>query len=133
MLAITLATAMPARAVDDEEATEVLVGMGSIYYSKYCASCHGATARGGGPAAKALKESPPDLTRLAARRDGAFPEDELVAFIDGRRLPVAHGSREMPIWGRIFSREFGGGEIGDEISRGRVVALLAYLRTLQRE
>jgi mono/diheme cytochrome c family protein len=133
VLATVVLAGVPASAGDDEEASDVLVEMGRVYYDRHCATCHGATARGGGPAARALKEAPPDLTRIAARRGGSFPSEELSAFIDGRTLPAAHGDREMPIWGRTFSRDFGGGETGDEVSRGRVIALLEYLRTLQRK
>lgn len=122
--------------VDDyiqKEAVRALVDMGKAYYETYCATCHGLAAHGGGPAAKALKVPPPDLTKIGARRDGVFDLDELSQMIDGRTGPAAHGSREMPIWGSVFAGETGGGEIGDEIARGRIVALLEYLRGLQRD
>lgn len=122
--------------VDDdtpEEAVRALIKIGKQYYETNCASCHGVTAAGGGPAARSLKVAPPDLRYISARRGGEFDVDQLSQFIDGRLLPGAHGSRAMPIWGSAFSGESGGGETGDEISRGRIVALLEYLRTLQRK
>jgi mono/diheme cytochrome c family protein len=131
-LGASTATADPVQDYIEQEAVRALVEMGHIYYAMNCASCHGMTARGGGPAASALKVPPPDLTRIAARRNGKFDIDELSQFVDGRFSPGAHGSREMPIWGSEFSRSVGGGSTGDEITRGRILALLEYLRTLQR-
>jgi mono/diheme cytochrome c family protein len=37
-------------------------------FKEYCASCHGADAKGHGPAVRALKVAPPDLTMLSKER-----------------------------------------------------------------
>src|SRR3954468_8384772 len=37
---------------------------GKLMFTTYCAPCHGADARGNGPAASALKTRPTDLTGL---------------------------------------------------------------------
>jgi mono/diheme cytochrome c family protein len=47
---------------------------GSEMFKEYCASCHGADARGRGPAAPALKASPADLTVLSRNNHGKFPD-----------------------------------------------------------
>jgi hypothetical protein len=47
-----------------------------------------------------LRIPPPDLTRIAQRRGGNFPDAEIAAQIDGRTVVPAHGSRDMPIWGQ---------------------------------
>jgi mono/diheme cytochrome c family protein len=77
---------------------------GQDLFSFYCATCHGADARGNGPVAAALKTPPPDLTRLARRNGGSFPRGRVVQFIagGGTTLRGAHGSPEMPVWGPIF-------------------------------
>lgn len=75
---------------------------GQQYLLRYCSACHGAQGRGDGPAAPALRPPPADLTRIAQRRGGHFPVAEIAAFIDGRTVMPAHGSREMPIWGERF-------------------------------
>jgi mono/diheme cytochrome c family protein len=72
---------------------------GQQYYIEYCASCHGTDGRGAGPVAAALTIRPPDLSKMAARRNGQYPFDELASYIDGRKAVAAHGSREMPVWG----------------------------------
>lgn len=84
-------------------ATPADVASGRQTYMQYCASCHGDNLKGSGPAAGALKTPPPDLTTLAKRHDGRFP-DEYVAGVVRFGKPIsAHGSPDMPVWGPIFS------------------------------
>ena len=77
------------------ESNPILVEVGGQAFATHCASCHGADARGSGPVAAALNIRPADLTRIAARRGGDFPADDLAAWIDGRLASPAHGTREM--------------------------------------
>ncbi len=105
---------------------------GQQYFQRYCSACHGLTGRGDGPAAPALQPPPADLTRIAQRRGGHFPVAEIAAFIDGRTVMPAHGSREMPIWGERFGEMGGGGSVGEEVVRGNLLILIEYLRSLQR-
>lgn len=110
----------------------VPTGAGDKLFQQYCSSCHGADGRGNGPVASQLRATVPDLQLIAARRNGTFPESEIAAFIDGRSATAAHGSREMPVWGRNFSAQFGGGEISEEATRGYLTALIAYLKSIQK-
>lgn len=126
---ITLA-AVAAGAAD--EADPVLADMGATQYATYCAACHGIDARGNGPVAGALQTPPPDLTKIAARRGGVFPSSEIAQFIDGRYGVTAHGPREMPVWGERFTEGIPEPGVGDEVARGRVVTLVAYLQSIQR-
>jgi len=75
---------------------------GRQMYDAYCASCHGQGGKGNGPAAPALKNVPTDLTQLAMRNGGSFPQAHVVQVIKGDLMMVAHGSKEMPIWGPVF-------------------------------
>lgn len=75
---------------------------GPQMFETYCGVCHGKDARGGGPAARALKTSPPDLTTLASRNGGTFPERRVFQTIEGDSEVAAHGSKEMPVWGNVF-------------------------------
>ena len=43
-----------------------------------------------------------DLTQLRAASDGEYEVDSVYAYIDGRADIQAHGTREMPVWGREF-------------------------------
>jgi mono/diheme cytochrome c family protein len=65
-----------------------------------------------------FRTRPPDLTRIAARRGGWFPEALVTEIVDGRH--AAHGGRVMPVWGRWL--------------RGRDLALIVeYLDAIQEE
>ena len=115
-----------------QAASPVLVEAGRGLFLEHCATCHGVEARGDGPVAPALAQKPADLTRIAARRDGTFPTGDVAATIDGRFLPTAHGSRVMPVWGRVLGEPLGDAATADEVSRGRIDALVAYLATIQQ-
>ena len=109
----------------------MLVEVGRTEFAQYCASCHGTDARGTGPVATALLTPPADLTRIAARRGGAFPADEIAAWIDGRLAPPAHGTREMPVWGVRLAEGLPPGELSQDLVRGRILTLVEYLRSIQ--
>ena len=75
---------------------------GKALFSEYCASCHGVSGKGDGPAAPALKIPPADLTALAARNKGQFPSLRVMQAIKAGPSVPAHGSGIMPVWGPIF-------------------------------
>lgn len=80
---------------------------GGQTYRTYCASCHGVTARGGGPVAAAMRVPPPDLTLIAKANHGMFPAERVRQIITGKGV-AAHGDRNMPVWGDVFMRKIGG-------------------------
>lgn len=100
---------------------------GPELFRSYCASCHGLSAKGTGPAAPALKAKVPDLTVLAAKNRGRFPAEYVREVIMGDKIIAAHGSREMPIWGPIFH------QIEEDVDRGnvRLENLVKYLESIQ--
>lgn len=101
---------------------------GKDLFMAYCASCHGMSGKGDGPAAAALRTKPADLTVLGANHGGVFPSDEVRRFIAGDNLPAAHGTREMPIWGPIFSRV----EMDTDYGKVRLENLVRYLESIQQ-
>ena len=102
---------------------------GPYLYRTYCASCHGATGHGDGPAAKTLHVKPPDLTTIAERRGGVYPSSEIAQIIDGRRPLAAHTRKDMPLWGVVL----GNMEMKNELAvKVRLEALVAHLEALQR-
>jgi mono/diheme cytochrome c family protein len=127
LAALSLACAMAEPAIDHEQSVE----SGEASFQRYCAACHGPNAVGDGPSAAALKERPADLTRIAARRGGVFPRAEVQRMIDGRDPVVAHGPRDMPIWGRTFNLELSPGLASEGQVRGQIQLILDYLETLQ--
>jgi mono/diheme cytochrome c family protein len=101
---------------------------GANLYKAYCAVCHGPNAKGDGPMAKSLKTVPSDLTRISTRNNGMFPVAKVRRIIAGEDpLAAGHGTRDMPIWGPIFSQIAWDQDLG----RVRVDNLARYLESLQ--
>jgi mono/diheme cytochrome c family protein len=102
---------------------------GSEMYAVYCAPCHGVAGKGDGPAAYSLKTPPGDLTKLSAKNNGKFPEKAVYNAIRGDvNAPNSHGSKEMPVWGKIF-QSMGRDDADADL---RLTNLVAYLKTLQK-
>jgi mono/diheme cytochrome c family protein len=101
---------------------------GPALYQAYCATCHGKDAKGAGVIAKSLKVPPADLTRIAARNGGKFPLMRIERIISGdEQTGSGHGTREMPVWGSIFSQVARDQDLG----RVRIDNLARYLRDIQ--
>lgn len=110
--------------------------VGKAEYNQSCATCHGLDGKGKGSFSEALNLSMPDITVLAKRNGGVFPVTRVYDVIDGRELVKAHGTREMPIWGRHYSVSAAPGYDDyaynpEAAVRGRVLALIDYLYRLQ--
>ncbi len=103
-------------------------GNGAAMYKSYCAACHGPDAKGNGPAASALKELPPDLTTLAKRNDGKFPETRVMTLLEKGVKGSAHGTSDMPVWGPLFAHVSGH---DPSIVNMRISNLIRYMETLQ--
>jgi mono/diheme cytochrome c family protein len=102
---------------------------GPDLFRAHCAACHGANARGDGPLASALKTKVPDLTMLAKNNKGEFPSSPVRKTIIGEDILIAHGSREMPIWGPIFHQI----ESDQDWGNVRIENLVKYLQSIQQK
>jgi mono/diheme cytochrome c family protein len=101
---------------------------GPNLYKAYCAVCHGPNAKGDGPMAMFLKTAPSDLTRISTKNGGMFPLAKVRRIISGEEsLPGGHGTRDMPLWGPIFSQVASDQDLG----RVRIDNLARYLESLQ--
>lgn len=101
---------------------------GNELYTQFCAACHGASLRGDGPAASALKTAPTDLTTIAKRNNGKFDVVRLRMLITGSNEIPAHGSLSMPVWGDVFKSISANRTFGEM----RVNAIIEYLQQNQR-
>lgn len=112
--------------------------IGKIEYEQSCATCHGMDGKGKGSIAQTFQLTVPDITTLAKRNGGVFPVSRVYDVIDGREEVKAHGSREMPIWGKYYSLtaapRYDDYAYNPEAAvRGRILALTDYLHRLQQK
>jgi mono/diheme cytochrome c family protein len=102
---------------------------GADLYRFHCASCHGKAGHGDGPTAEVLTKAVPDLTQIARRNGGRFPRKKMEDIIAGIDVSTAaHGSREMPIWGPVFSQI----EWDQDLGKVRLRNLTDYLESMQQ-
>jgi mono/diheme cytochrome c family protein len=106
---------------------------GKQMYNTYCAVCHGADGKGGGPAASALKEQPTNLAQLAKDNGGKFPEAHIYSVLQFGMEEPAHGSQDMPIWGPALRSLDRGTPSPDMLEHQRLANLTNYLKTLQQQ
>ncbi|MFZ2295856.1 MAG: c-type cytochrome [Polaromonas sp.] len=108
---------------------------GKSEFQSSCASCHGTSGKGNGPLVPLLRRNPPDLTLLAKNNQGVFPMNRLYEVIDGENVP-AHGSRDMPVWGRAYrtmdaAYYFDTEYDANGLVRARILSLLEYINRIQ--
>lgn len=101
---------------------------GAQLYQRHCAACHGNDLKGNGPAPPPFKDRTPDLTTLAKRHKGAFPDAYVVDVLHNGVAIAAHGPAEMPIWGATFkeSEKLTSAQVDDRIAK-----LTAYIKSMQ--
>lgn len=110
-----------------------IVNTGHHIYMRACAACHGQQADGNGPFANLLVTPPPALTGLSRAHGGQFPFERVLETISGNELMLAHGTRDMPIWGQTFAAEAAiTGLDAATMARGRILELMAYLEHIQQ-
>jgi len=112
---------------------DVSPASGQKMFAAYCASCHGLDGKGAGPAASSLKTAPADLTGLAKANGGKFPYEHVYSAIIGDTgMPSAHGSKEMPVWGSLFSSLTSGQLSPQAEIQQRATNLTDYVQSLQK-
>ena len=105
---------------------------GQTEFSNHCAACHGEDAKGHGPVADMFKTAVPDLTKLTQQKNGSFPYYLVYETIDGRKIPRAHGTIEMPVFGDRYREERTDAE-GQRMVHARIFELIIYLQSLQEK
>jgi len=98
---------------------------GAQMWKDYCAACHGTSGAGNGPAADILKSPPQDLSLMAKRNNGKFPEEHFAAVLRFGDGGHEHGTSDMPLWGPLFRSQGAAGL--------RIHNLSEYVKTLQKK
>ena len=99
---------------------------GTQMYKDYCASCHGMSGKGDGPAVEFLKEAPPDLRTLARRHNGKYPARDVAGTLLFGTKSHAHGTVDMPLWGDLFTLQ------NAHVAHLRVRNIAAHIESLQQ-
>ena len=109
-----------------------------IGQAEYFNSCDNPVTRA--EMATFLMKQPSDLTQLQKGNDGVFPVKRVYGIIEGSTDASVHGTAEMPAWGMRYSRK-APEALGpyylpsdkEAFVRGRILALVEYLSTLQEQ
>ena len=129
-IVILCAGASAAFAQDEEEADD----RGLTEYEIACMPCHGVGGKGDGPGAAGLSKHPADLTQIEKANGGVFPGQRVRDMIDGRSDVLAHGMRDMPVWGQRYRVPIDNTDTAKEADKRAstlIDALVDYLKTLQ--
>jgi mono/diheme cytochrome c family protein len=124
------AAARPAQRIDQDQLPADFVPSGKQMFTQYCAACHGADAKGNGPARAALKVPAANLTTLAKRHGGSFPYDYVTKVLQFGPGFATHGSSDMPTWGPIFRYM---DNYNNAAVEKRIKNLCDYLNSLQQK
>jgi len=103
---------------------------GAKLYRQNCAVCHGNDGKGNGPppANSPFSEPAPDLTTLAQRHEGEFPEAYVRGVLQNGVKTANHGPAEMPVWGTLFKAMTKSDEKQVPL---RITNLANYLKSMQ--
>lgn len=106
---------------------------GGALYNNLCASCHGVSGAGDGPAAGVLHKDVPDLRLLTIDNDGVYSHKKIERSIRGSSRDIAHGTIDMPDWEQQFMYVNPGWSTftREAYARRNIKALVAYIETLQ--
>lgn len=100
---------------------------GKEHFAQYCSSCHGIDGKG--IKVDSLSKRPADLTQIrSSTSNNEFPIMYVASMIDGRKMAKSHGSRDMPVWGEVFSKQE---NLTEDQIKGKLAEIIAYLMLIQ--
>jgi mono/diheme cytochrome c family protein len=126
-----LATLLGLRLAPAARAAEPAADPGRAMHLRYCSACHGPAGKGDGIAGSFMTPKPADLTQIAAKHDGTFPFQAVMAYIDGTNDVRAHGDPTMPVWGETF-RAASAWDMGRRVEvQGKLMLITDYVGSIQ--
>lgn len=114
---------------------EEIVAAGKREFRGHCAVCHGLGGKGESvmTTLNLLTVRPTDLTQLSKRNKGQFPFWQVYRVIEGREEVKGHRTRDMPIWGDVFTEQEGGKLVDETRAIGRILAIIHYIESTQEK
>ena len=114
---------------------EEIVAAGKREFRGHCAVCHGLGGKGESvmTTLNLLTVKPTDLTQLSKRNKGQFPFWQVYRIIDGREEVKGHGTRDMPMWGDVFTQQEGGKLADETRTIGRILVIIHYIESIQEK
>ena len=100
---------------------------GAELFKQHCAVCHGNDLKGVGPVPEPYRV-PPNLTKLARRHRGKFPDAYVADVLRSGVILPEHGPAQMPAWGTDF-REMDGFDAAQVTLR--IANLTNYIKSRQ--
>jgi mono/diheme cytochrome c family protein len=116
---IACALAADGKALAEEPGAGEL-SSGRDLYVGHCAICQG-------PLAQAMKIVPADLTQIAVKHAGEFPDAKVRDVIRNGGAVLGHGSTAMLPWGLYFSERR-----NPAVAKARIKALTEYIKSIQQ-
>ena len=101
---------------------------GAELYKQLCPGCHGADARGVGPASPYCSVPPTDLTLLTKQNHGAFPDKKVTQILRYGTEKPNQSTTYMPVWKPLLSTIHGESA---ELTEKRITSLTEYLKSIQ--
>lgn len=132
LLTVVLWARLPGTALAQQEE---VTAAGQREFRHACAVCHGLGGSGESvmTTLNLLTVRPMDLRQLSKKHQGQFPFWQVYRIIDGRQEVKGHGTRDMPIWGEVFSQQEGGKLVDESRAIGRILALVYYIQSIQEK
>ena len=124
----SLQTAQPSQKNTATKPSAESSSSGKQLYRRYCAVCHGNDLKGNGPAPPPFQDVPPDLTKLALRHGGKFPDAYVIDVLRHGVVLPAHSPAEMPNWAPDFKAGEG---LDDAEVTLRITNLKDYIKSAQ--
>ena len=106
---------------------------GKQLFIKYCGSCRGPDGKGDGYLSGSRKQKPADLTLIAKKNGGKFPEQTVMRFIDGTTDVRAHGNPDMPVWGEVFKQQIASSPTQQAEIRATILSIVNYIGSIQQK
>ncbi len=102
--------------------------LGKSQFEEHCVACHSAVS---GEIATEGQQMGPDLRLLQPKYGSPLDRDRLARFIDGREELPAHGTRQMPVWGKRLYEDYPQTQGTESVREGTVAIILDYLESIQ--